>query len=159
MYYISTWIHWEATRVPSQSSFLDSLESSVRPADPGSEQLRRKMIAYRRWPKARPCPNGPSTNVNEDSGSLYGWSSKLWSPFGPPKYQCLLILRTQNGTLILTTTHVGGNEYGLGQVLIISVLGPSGDAEVQLQIRAFIKSSPGCAVEASIITGVVVPHA
>ena len=38
-------------------------------------------------------------------GSAYGWLSKLWSRFGPPKYYTRrTTLRTQNGTLILATT-------------------------------------------------------
>ena len=34
--------------------------------------------------------------------SLYGWYSKLWSPFWVPQ----IILGTQKGTVILTTTHM-----------------------------------------------------
>ena len=47
----------------------------------------------------------------------YGWLSKLWSPCGSPKYyRCCIILKTQKGTIILTTTHIalGTEDHHLG---------------------------------------------
>ena len=45
-------------------------------------------------------------DIDIDTDSSYGWLSKLWSPFGSPKYWLPYYNRTHNRTIVLTTTHV-----------------------------------------------------
>ena len=53
---------------------------------------------------------GPHKDYSPSKKRLYGWLSKLWSLFGYPKYLNIgwrTIIGSQNGTIILTTTHMG----------------------------------------------------
>ena len=46
---------------------------------------------------------------NRATQGLHAWLSKLWSPFGSPKYWVPYYTRTQKGTIILTTSHIQDN--------------------------------------------------
>ena len=60
----------------------------------GMKQLPLKSVKQHLWARS-------------GIGSSYiGWLSKLWSPFGSLNTRCSIILRTQKGTIILTTTHI-----------------------------------------------------
>ena len=44
-----------------------------------------------------------------EAQKVYGWLSKLWSPCGfPLNTRCRVILRSQKGTIVLTTTQIPG---------------------------------------------------
>ena len=55
------------------------------------------------WAKVRSPSQAYSTSSILMS---YRWLSKLWPPFGSLNTRCRIILRTQEGTMILTTTHI-----------------------------------------------------
>ena len=87
---------------------------------------------------------GPTTSWNPKPPNR--WLSKLRSPsVGTLNSRCRTIIRTQKGTLILTTTQILNPEPGMGQGVFFFVVAPFCSCPASLVSRKFFAVGPGCA--------------